>query len=68
MCIRQVTDYRGHNGLEQGKEGAESSAEENDVIARVDGAGEGVLVGIQVMEDAIEEGIWRWVLSTIEGQ
>jgi hypothetical protein len=36
----------GSEGLEEGEEGAESAAEEDDIIAGVDRFGEGVLVGV----------------------
>jgi hypothetical protein len=48
-----VADDGGGEGLEEGEEGAEGSAEEDDVIAWVDGAGEGVFVGVEVVEDAV---------------
>jgi hypothetical protein len=33
MAVGEVTDNRGGEGLEKGEEGAEGSAEEDDVIA-----------------------------------
>jgi hypothetical protein len=42
--------------LQEGKQTAQGAAEEDDVIARVDGAGEGGFVGVEIGEDAREEG------------
>lgn len=52
MAIAQRTDDRGCDGLQEGEQRAEGAAEEDDVIARAYGAGEGVLVGVQGAEDA----------------
>lgn len=51
-----MTDERGGDGLEQTEEGAKSAAEENDIIAGVDGASESGLVAVQTGQDRLEEG------------
>lgn len=51
-----MTDERGGDGLKQAEEGAEGAAEEDDVVTRVNGAGEGGLVAVEAGEDALEEG------------
>lgn len=43
--------------MEEGEEGAEGAAEEDDVVAVVDGSCEGVFVGVQAGDDAAE-GCW----------
>ena len=45
--------------MTEAEERAHGSAEQNDVIAVVDGFGEGVLVGVEDGEDAGEEGVRR---------
>ena len=52
-----MADDWGGEGLEEGEERAQGSAEEGDVIAGVDGAGKGVFVGVEIVEDAVEEGV-----------
>ena len=42
--------------MEEGEEGAEGAAEEHDVVAVVYRCTEGVLVGVQAGEDAVEYG------------
>lgn len=58
-------DWSGE-GLEKREERAQGSTEEDDVIAGVDRAGEGVLVRVQVVKDAVEEGGWRGILGAVE--
>lgn len=57
MAVGEVADDWGCEGLEQGEERAQGSAEEGDVIAGVDGTGKGVFVGVEIVEDAVEEGV-----------
>lgn len=57
MLVGEVADDGGGDGLEEGEEGAEGAAEEDNVVAGVDGAGKGGLVGVQVAEDVGEEGL-----------
>ena len=45
--------------MQEGEKAAKSTAEENDVITVTDRAREGLLVGIQTKEYAIEDGIRR---------
>lgn len=56
MAVGEVANERGGNGLQETEEGAEGAAEEDDVVARVDGAGEGGLVAVEAGEDALEKG------------
>lgn len=57
MLVGEVADEGRGNGLEEGVEGAEGAAEEDNVVAGVDGLGEGGLVGVEAAEDAGEEGV-----------
>ena len=43
--------------MAEGEEGAQSAAEEDDVVAVVDGFGEGVLIRIEGVEDSGKEGV-----------
>lgn len=43
--------------MEEGEEGAQGAAEEDDVVAGGDGAGERGFVGVEGGEYAIEEGV-----------
>jgi hypothetical protein len=51
-----ANDGRG-DGLAEGEERAHGAAEQDDVVAVVDGAGEGVFVGVEGGEDAGEESV-----------
>lgn len=53
MSIGETADERGCDGLEEGEEGAQCAAEEDDIIARVDWFGEGVLVRVEIVKDAV---------------
>lgn len=68
MAIGEVADDWRGEGLEEREEGAQGTAEQDDVVARVDGAGKGILVGIEVVEDAIEKGIRGGILGAVEGE
>lgn len=57
MTVGKVADDWGSEGLEEGEERAQGSAEEDDVIAGLDGAGKGVFVGVEIVEDAVKEGV-----------
>ena len=57
MAVGEVADDWRGEGLEEGEERAQGSAEEGDVIAGVDGTGKGVFVGVEIVEDAVEEGV-----------
>lgn len=46
MAVREAAYDGCSKGLEEGKQRAKGSAEEYDVIARVNGACEGVFVGV----------------------
>lgn len=46
MFVGEAADDRGGEGLEEGEEGAEGAAEEDDVVVGGDGGGEGVFVGV----------------------
>lgn len=61
-----MANDRSGEGLEEGEERAQGTAEKNYVIARVDGAGKGVLVGVQVVKNAVEKGGRRRVLRAIK--
>ena len=56
LSIGDAADDGRSNGLTEAEERAHRSAEEDDVIAVVDGFGEGVLVGVEDGEDAGEQG------------
>lgn len=56
MFVRKRAYDGRSNGLAQREQGAEGSAEEDNVIAVVDGFGEGVFVGVEGCEDACEDG------------
>lgn len=68
MAIGEVADNRRCEGLEQREEGAEGTAEQDDVVPRIDGAGKGILVGIEVVEDAIQERIRGGILGAVKGK
>lgn len=51
MAVGEPADEWGGDGLAEGEEGAEGAAEEDDVVAVVDGAGEGVFVGVEQGQD-----------------
>ena len=55
MTIGQRADNGRGDGLAQGEEGAEGAAEEDDVVAVVDGAGEAVLVRVEEGEGVGED-------------
>lgn len=57
MAVGEGADQRGREGLEEGKERAESAAQEDDVMPGGRGESEGGLVRIEVGEDGIEEGV-----------
>lgn len=57
MFVGEVADEGRGNGLEEGVERAEGAAKEDNVVAGVDGLGEGRLVGVEAAEDAGEEGV-----------
>lgn len=57
MAIGEVADDWSGEGLEEGEERAQGSTEEDNVIAGVDGASKGVFVGVEIVEDAVEEGV-----------
>lgn len=46
MFVRKAADDWRGEGLEEGEERAEGAAEEDDVVAGIDGFGERVLVGV----------------------
>lgn len=46
MFVGETADDRCGKGLEEGEEGAEGAAEEDDVVAGIDGFGERVFVGV----------------------
>lgn len=46
MFVGEAAYDWGGEGLEEGEEGAEGAPEEDDVVAGVDGFGEGVFVGV----------------------
>lgn len=54
--VGQAADEGRGDGLEEGEERAQRAAQEDDIIAGVDGLCERVLVRVQVVEDAVEEG------------
>lgn len=68
MTIGQAANHWGSKGLEKGEERAEGTTKEYDVIARVDGTGKSIFVGVEVVKDTVEQGGWRWVLCTVERQ
>ena len=43
--------------MEEGEEGAEGAAKEDDVVAVADGARERAFVGVKTEEDAVEDGV-----------
>ena len=43
--------------MEEGKEGAEGTAKEDDVVAVAYGTRERTFVGVKTKEDAVEEGV-----------
>lgn len=57
MLIRKMSDDWGGNGLEEGEKRAQSTTEEDNIIARIDGSGEGRLVGIEVAQDMGEDSL-----------
>jgi hypothetical protein len=57
MRVAYAANYGRGDGLAEGEERAHCAAEEDDVVAVVDGAGEGVFVGVEGGEDAGEEGV-----------
>ena len=53
-----MADHRGCDGLEEGEEGAQGAAEEDDVVFRIDRNRERLLICVEVVEYAIEGGGW----------
>lgn len=68
MAVGEASDEGGSNGLEEREEGAQSAAQEDNVIAGVDGLRKGVLVRVEVVEDAVQEGVRRGILVAVEAQ
>lgn len=68
MAVGQAPDEGSGNGLEERKEGAQRAAQQHDVIAGVDGLSKGVLVRVEVVEDAVQEGGRGGILVAIEGE
>lgn len=68
VAVGQAPDEGSGNGLEERKEGAQSAAQQHDVIAGVDGLSKGVLVRVEVVEDAVQEGGRGGILVAIEGE
>lgn len=68
ISVRKPSNDWGSECLEKREEGAKGTSKENNVIAGVDWASEGILVGIEVMKYTIEQGVWRRVLSAVEGE
>lgn len=56
ISVGEGADDGGCDGLEEGEERAQGAAEEDNVIAGVDGAGKGGFVGVEVAEDPGQEG------------
>ena len=52
--------------MQEGEEGAEGASEKDDVVFRVDGDREGLLVGVEVEEDAVQERRWVRVEGAVE--
>lgn len=59
MFVRQVADNRGRNGLEQREQASEGSAQEHDVVSRIDRLRKGLLVGVEIAQDAGEQRVLR---------
>lgn len=57
ILVGEVSNNGRCDGLEKREQGAEGSAEQNDVIAGVDRSGKGGLVGIQITQDVGEESL-----------
>ena len=68
MAVGEASDEGGSNGLEEREEGAQSTAQEDNVIAGVDGLRKGILVRVKVVEDAVQEGVWGGILVAVEAQ
>lgn len=65
MLVREGADQGRGDGLAEGEERSESAAEQDNVVARVDGLGKRVLVGIEAGEDLGEDrvGVARLVVA-----
>lgn len=66
VLVGEPADDRRGDGLQQREERAQRAAQQDNVISGIDRLGEGVLVGVEVVEDAVQEGGWRGVALAVE--
>lgn len=54
--------------MEEREERAKGAAEQDDVVLAVDRNGEGGFVGVQVVEDTIQQRGWAVIQGAVEGE